>query len=82
MFQLGFYSRGVMRKWEADVQAGPESRAAPPMGGTVSQGTAPTPPESKTEREGGRGTRENKGEQAAETRTCFFSQVLCSNVFG
>lgn len=53
MFQLGFYSRGVMRKWEADVQAGPESRAAPPTGGTVSQGTAPTPPESKTERGGG-----------------------------
>lgn len=59
MFQLGFYSRGVMRKWEADVQAGPESRAAPPTGGTVSQGTAPTPPESKTERGGKRGTREN-----------------------
>lgn len=69
MFQLGFYSREVMRKWEADVQAGPESRAAPPTGGTVSQGTAPTPPESKTERGGER----NKGEQR---RTACWNQDM------
>lgn len=72
MFQLGFYSRGVMRKWEADVQAGPESRAAPPTGGTVSQGTAPTPPESKTERGGNEQQGRTKENSLLEPGQFFF----------